>query len=175
MRSHHVLPSKLDTHTLLPVSLKSPQPTGTFPMLTVTRYNNASPMFLALFLATNYFLNRPCVYCSLLLAVLVVALFDFHGDWFVSPWERMQHEKITALNQTEAPASMQESISESASLLTSAISTTAEAVRNLTTGRSGAEKTLERSAWTWFGLGWFREAITRGEVRISCLNMVIRL
>ncbi|KAI9689452.1 MAG: hypothetical protein M1822_010103 [Bathelium mastoideum] len=43
---------------------------------------NAPPIYLLLFITATYFLNRPCVYCSLLLAILVLAVFDFRGDWF---------------------------------------------------------------------------------------------
>src|ERR1700761_6878144 len=51
-------------------------------MANVNTSTNASPIYLILFISATYILNRPCVYCSLLLAILVVALFDFHGDWF---------------------------------------------------------------------------------------------
>ncbi|KAF2861217.1 hypothetical protein K470DRAFT_215669 [Piedraia hortae CBS 480.64] len=47
---------------------------------------NASPLYVALFLFATYALQRPCVYCSILLFVLVFSLFDFSTNWFESPW-----------------------------------------------------------------------------------------
>lgn len=141
-------------------------------MLMADSYNNASPMFLILFLSTNYFLNRPCVYCSLLLAVLVVALFDFNVDWFASPWERIQESY--AANQTQKLSTFSRTFGKSASLLASAANTTAEAVLNLAATRSAAKAT-ERSLWSLIGLNWLKEAIADGELRIDCLNAVIRM
>jgi len=40
---------------------------------------NASPIYLVLFITATYSVNRPCVYCSLLLAILLLALFDFRA------------------------------------------------------------------------------------------------
>ncbi|KAF1990149.1 hypothetical protein K402DRAFT_444593 [Aulographum hederae CBS 113979] len=47
---------------------------------------NASPIYLLLFISATYSLNRPCVYCSLLLAILVLSLFDFNSNWFEPHW-----------------------------------------------------------------------------------------
>ena len=48
---------------------------------------NASPIYIVLFLTATYALQRPCVYCSILLFVLVFSLFDFHADWFEPRWQ----------------------------------------------------------------------------------------
>jgi len=55
------------------------------PILFFLHRTNASPVYLVLFISATYFLNRPCVYCSLLLAILVVSLFDFGTEWFEMP------------------------------------------------------------------------------------------
>ncbi|KAI0415162.1 bladder cancer-related protein BC10-domain-containing protein [Xylaria grammica] len=51
---------------------------------------NASPGFIFLFFVCTYFLNRPCVYCSILLLILFVTscywsdrcFFEFSSNWF---------------------------------------------------------------------------------------------
>src|SRR5947207_54156 len=51
---------------------------------------NASPAFIFLFFVCTYFLNRPCVYCSVLLVILFLSschwsdrcFFDFGSNWF---------------------------------------------------------------------------------------------
>ncbi|KAI0534528.1 bladder cancer-related protein BC10-domain-containing protein [Xylaria digitata] len=51
---------------------------------------NASPGFIFLFFICTYFLNRPCVYCSILLLILFVTscywsdrcFFEFSSNWF---------------------------------------------------------------------------------------------
>jgi hypothetical protein len=51
---------------------------------------NASPAFIVLFFLSTYFLNRPCIYCSVLLFILFLSschwsdhcFFDLRGNWF---------------------------------------------------------------------------------------------
>ena len=51
---------------------------------------NASPAFIILFFISTYFLNRPCIYCSILLIILFISschwsdhcFFDFYSNWF---------------------------------------------------------------------------------------------
>lgn len=102
----------------------------------------------------------------------MIALFDFNTVWFTSPCEKLQANQT--VNDTGSTSSLQESIGASASLLATAVNTTAEAVMNITTSRK-MDKASSRSAWSIIGVGWLREAITKGELRIDCLNTVIRL
>ncbi|SCO80420.1 uncharacterized protein FRV6_04633 [Fusarium oxysporum] len=52
---------------------------------------NASPAFIFLFFICTYFLNRPCVYCSILLLILFLTscnwsdrcFFDLGSNWFL--------------------------------------------------------------------------------------------
>ena len=135
-------------------------------------YNNASPAFLVIFLSTTYFLNRPCVYCSLLLAILVMALFDFNGDWFIRPHERLA--LAGTANETAVATSMSDKIGESMGMLMDAVNINAGAIANVTMSRD-TPKTSDKGLWGAFGMGWLRQAIAQGELRVDCLNTVIRL
>ncbi len=132
--------------------------------------SNASPMYLLLFLSANYFLHRPCVYCSLLLAVLVVALFDFKTNWFEP--RHISSAPEAPSNQSQSPAILPEALFDGVSVLTTAINDTAAAIMGAAVGE--ASKRL-RPKSDWGGLGFFDWLRERGEIRISCVNAVIRL
>ena len=119
---------------------------------------HASPVYLILFISATYFLNRPCVYCSLLLFILVVALFDFHTPWFDAP---LSDGAELALNGTEA------------GVLVQAVNASAKAVgRNVVEGfkgRLGGDGSGAQSQ------EWVKGLLGRREWKIQCLDVLIRV
>ncbi|KFH48499.1 hypothetical protein ACRE_006950 [Hapsidospora chrysogenum ATCC 11550] len=117
---------------------------------------NASPAFIFLFFVCTYFLNRPCVYCSLLLLVLFFTscnwsdrcFFDFgSADWFAS------RHPITADSITPA--------------LGDEPSTAVGTGLGLG-GTMGGE-------WTGIGVEWLRSLLGRREWMVDCMNVKIKL
>jgi hypothetical protein len=120
---------------------------------------NASPVYLVLFISATYFLNRPCVYCSLLLFILVVALFDFHTPWFDPP---LPDTAGLALNETTP-------LLETASVFAQAAANTAqEVVKGAVDGVRGKASTGAMNEWVKGLLG-------KKEWRIQCLDVLIRV
>ncbi|KAF2755164.1 hypothetical protein EJ05DRAFT_478968 [Pseudovirgaria hyperparasitica] len=134
------------------------------PILFFLSVSNASPIYLILFVVTTYLLNRPCVYCSLLLGVLVLALFDFSTDWFAPSF---------SASTVLAPASNSSNTSyvEDASALVRHVT---EGVRGRLTAGGGAGTGGEGKGATWIG-EWVRNVVTRKEWRVPCLDVVVRL
>lgn len=131
---------------------------------------NASPVYLVLFISTTYFLNRPCVYCSLLLFILVVALFDFHTPWFEAPLSAETAE--FALNGTSP---FRDTIFETAGMLAQAANNTAQAllkgamdsVRNKTADAVGASGSGNYE--------WVKGLAGKKEWKIECLDILVRI
>jgi hypothetical protein len=122
---------------------------------------NASPVYLVLFISATYFLNRPCVYCSLLLFILVVALFDFHTPWFDPPLAPDTAE--LALNGT---------IVETAGVLAQAANHTAQAiVRNAVEGVRGRMGQVSGGK----EYEWVKGLLGKKEWKIQCLDVLIRV
>lgn len=131
---------------------------------------NASPVYLVLFISATYFLNRPCFYCSLLLFILVVALFDFHTPWFEAPLATETAE--FALNGTTP---FRDSIFETAGILAQAANETAQALVK------GAMDSMRNKTVDATGLGdsgnyeWVKGLVGKKEWRIQCLDVLIRI
>ena len=130
-------------------------------------------MFLVLFLSTTYCLNRPCVYCSLLLAILIAALFDFNTDWFAPPQTALSLPAVT--NSSVEETKLSDVVGESAALLTGALDGTVKSLLRGTTTRGSSQMAQTGHDWSGFGLSWLREAVNSGELRIDCLNAAVRL
>ena len=122
---------------------------------------HASPVYLVLFISATYFLNRPCVYCSLLLFILVVALFDFHTPWFDPPLPADTTE--LALNGTT------DGIVEAVGMLAQAVNHTAQAVMK------GAVEGLKEKANAGQSYEWVKGLLGKKEWRIQCLDVLIRV
>lgn len=150
--------------------------------LTPILRTNASPIYLILFISAAYFLNRPCIYCSLLLAILVIALFDFSavssGSWFEPRYE--QHTR-TQQGSNTPNATQDSAVALASSAVVSAMEQTASniaAAINLTTGTAidaivGAGKRgMEESGSTW--TSWIKR-VWRSGLRIDCLGVTVRL
>lgn len=138
---------------------------------------NASPVYLILFISATYFLNRPCVYCSLLLAILVFALFDFHAPWF----EASPYSNYTSQNSSNI---LVDSLAQATSSLlpdyivegvASVVSKAAEngVVRAVTGGGVGGAEGVSAGLQGTF-VEWAK-GVLRKEWRIQCLDLIIRL
>ncbi|KAF2243321.1 hypothetical protein BU26DRAFT_581444 [Trematosphaeria pertusa] len=140
------------------------------PVLFFLLRTNASPVYLVLFISATYFLNRPCVYCSLLLFILVVALFDFHTPWFEAPLSSETTE--LALNGTTP---FRDTIFETAGVFAQAANNTAQAliktaidgIRDKSTGVSGLNGGVNYE--------WVKGLVGKKEWRIPCLDVLIRI
>jgi hypothetical protein len=132
---------------------------------------NASPIYLILFISATYVLNRPCVYCSLLLAVLVISLFDFHSNWFephyAHPSTLFSPGSMTGTVPDALSGSLPGSLASTIDVVTAVVKGTAASLSAGITGRgveSGSSAAVE-----WIG------RILRREWRIDCLDVAIRL
>lgn len=138
--------------------------------LTIPSFNNASPSYLVLFLCATYFLNRPCVYCSLLLAVLVIAIFDFKRDWFEPPSSPATSEA----NANESTSALQDAVLEGTAVLVSSLNSTAATLLSAAS-KQASQQSTGRSSWSSFGFGWLRNIIAQGELNIHSMGIIIRL
>jgi hypothetical protein len=123
-------------------------------------------------------LNRPCVYCSFLLAILVVALFDFRADWFeprylYSP-PLSSHAAQNATQSLSAGHNASFGFFDTLSLFGSVMNDTAAALANSVTESLKGRAAVNQSAANGTLVEWLRGAL-RKEWRISCLDVVIRL
>jgi len=132
------------------------------PVLFFLLRTQASPVYLVLFISATYFLNRPCVYCSLLLFILVVALFDFHTPWFDAP---LSDSAELALNGT---------VAETAGVLAQAANHTAQAVvKNAVDGLRGKMGMGQASEGQSYE--FVKGLLGKKEWRIQCLDVLIRV
>lgn len=132
---------------------------------------NASPAFIFLFFVCTYFLNRPCVYCSILLLILFLTscnwsdrcFFDFGSNWFLP----RPGSPSLALPTDVLP--------DSADLFNASvvemINSTATAVTNAALDAAAARK----AEWTGLGIEWLRSLLGKREWRIDCMDIYIRL
>lgn len=131
--------------------------------------SEASPIYIIFFLSATYFLNRPCVYCSLLLAMVVLAVFNFQGDWFEP--QSYSTSSNTAANQANSTLPR---VADGITFLASALNETAATL--FEAGKSEVERRARtKVAWYAVGADWLKNIISRGELRIECMNTVIRL
>ncbi|KAF2688695.1 hypothetical protein K458DRAFT_359575 [Lentithecium fluviatile CBS 122367] len=139
------------------------------PVLFFLLRTNASPVYLVLFITATYFLNRPCVYCSLLLFILVVALFDFQTPWFEAPLSSETAE--LALNGTTP---FRDTIFETAGVFVQAANNTAQALI-----KSAVDGTREKGAASEVSNGqnyeWMKGLVGKKEWRIPCLDVLVRI
>jgi len=139
------------------------------PVLFFLLRTSASPVFLVLFISATYFLNRPCVYCSLLLFILVVALFDFHTPWFEAP---LAETTELALNGTTP---FRDSMLDTAGVFVQAANHTAAALL-----KSAAEGIQEKMTGAHDASGganyeWVKGLVGKKEWRVPCLDVLIRI
>ncbi|PHH71401.1 hypothetical protein CDD80_5305 [Ophiocordyceps camponoti-rufipedis] len=123
---------------------------------------NASPAFIFLFFVCTYFLNRPCVYCSILLLILFLTscnwsdhcFFDFRSNWFL-PRPDAATSDGSVFNAT----------------VVEMLNSTAKAVASA----AADDIASRRAEWTGLGMEWLRSLLGRREWRVECMDIYIRL
>ncbi|KAJ6439378.1 hypothetical protein O9K51_07263 [Purpureocillium lavendulum] len=160
---------------------------------------NASPAFIFLFFVCTYFLNRPCVYCSILLLILFLTscnwsdrcFFDFRSDWFL-PRSASSSNSPSSSSSSAGSASCSAGTTTAAftaatNLSSSATTADADAAFNATlvdmvnstaralAGAAVDEIAAKRAEWTGLGMEWLRSLLGRREWRIECMDIYIRL
>ena len=132
---------------------------------------NASPAFIFLFFVCTYFLNRPCVYCSILLLILFLTscnwsdrcFFDFRSNWFLP-------RPGSAGSLDVSDTALQHDSVFNATVVEMANST-AKALA----GAAADEIAARRAEWTGLGVEWLRSLLGKREWRIECMDIYIRL
>jgi hypothetical protein len=108
----------------------------------------------------TFFLSRPCVYCSILLAILFLTschwsdrcFFDYSSNWF----------------QPRPPASVANDFNATVvEVFNSTATTLASAAAD--------EIAKRRAEWTGLGMEWLRSLLGKKEWRIECLDIYICL
>lgn len=101
------------------------------------------------------------MYCSLLLFILVVALFDFHTPWFDPP-----------LNPDTAELALNGTLVETAGVLAQAANTTAQALV-----KSAVEGVRSKVGQGTSGkeYEWVKGLLGKKEWKIQCLDVLIRI
>lgn len=136
--------------------------------------SSAPPLYLLLFLSATYILQRPCVYCSLLLAILILVLFDFNKNWFEPQLETSPTEMTSP--HTNTTSAVQDVLQDSLTMATTILNGTAGVVADAV-ATSFTKTTTEESSTTWALLGgeWLKTIFDKRELRIPCVNAVLRL
>lgn len=135
---------------------------------------NASPIYLVLFISATYVLNRPCVYCSLLLCILVLSLFDFHSSWFEPRYSHPStlfsgSSNVTSSITTTAMIPLPSVIQDTVDIVPAVVNSTAVSVLSGLKDRTILEPSMDGSWGEWIGRG------LRKEWRINCFDVAIRL
>ncbi|CAC9886413.1 unnamed protein product [Aureobasidium pullulans] len=113
-----------------------------------------------------YYLNRPCVYCSLLLTVLVISVYDFHNNWF-EPQPDSSSSSHTGNSTTNA---LGDNISVATSVIQSAAASMAQSVADGFARKTGLDTQPQISV-----AEWLKEMIGKKEWRIPCIDVAVRL
>ncbi|KAI1275851.1 bladder cancer-related protein BC10-domain-containing protein [Xylaria sp. FL0933] len=146
---------------------------------------NASPAFIFLFFVCTYFLNRPCVYCSVLLLILFVTscywsdrcFFEFGSNWFApritsaafESWIDSHYPANATVATTEVADPANYGIFDNSTM--EALNTTASALAGI--AADGISR--KRTEWTGLGIEWLRSLLGKREWRIECMDLNIRL
>ncbi len=123
-------------------------------------------------------LQRPCVYCSILLFVLVASLFDFRADWFEPRWQPST-SRITeaASSWLNGSSTVTELLGETASFALAAVNGSGGSLA------SGALESIRKrnTTNTWVsgfndnGFEVLRSVVERRQFRIPCVGVNVRL
>ncbi|KAM3077394.1 hypothetical protein ACMFMG_006741 [Clarireedia jacksonii] len=139
---------------------------------------NASPIFIVLFFICTYFLNRPCVYCSILLLILFASschwsdhcFFDFSSNWFEPRASTASLASTAALSNESINSSPNETLDALAIYATAANSTA------LALAEEAKRRIQEtRMEWTGMGVEWLRSLLGKREWRLPCVDVYVRL
>lgn len=137
---------------------------------------NASPIFIVTFFILTYLLNRPCVYCSILLVILFSSscywsdqcFFDLNSNWF-EPRRLIPESSVSITEASAAACTGKECISET-KFLFNAINETARSL--IGAAAEEAKRAMlgsDISPDTEWAKSWL------GSWRIPCLDVNIRL
>jgi hypothetical protein len=161
----------LRRYRLVPSSCAQQHPTNFFPhswlpLLFIP--TNAPPIFVVLFFLCTFFLSRPCVYCSFLLAILFFTscywsdqcFFDLSSNWF-------EPRPMAPLLPPDENKTKMEFNSTVAEMVNSTAGALAAAAME--------EVARRRAEWTGLGLEWVRSLLGKREWRIDCMMVNIRL
>ncbi|KAI6781600.1 bladder cancer-related bc10 [Emericellopsis cladophorae] len=122
---------------------------------------NASPAFILLFFIGTYFLNRPCVYCSLLLLIL----FCTSCVWS----DQCLFDRDTSQWFHPRPGS-------SADMGASSPYLGHETILPAVVGGALRKMQAERAArWTGLGAEWLRNLLGKREWTVDCMGVNIQL
>ncbi|RGP70068.1 bladder cancer-related bc10 [Fusarium longipes] len=129
---------------------------------------NASPAFIFLFFICTYFLNRPCVYCSILLLILFLTscnwsdrcFFDFSSNWFLP----------RPGTPSQLPADDVAEATFNSTALEMVNTTLAAIVKS-----ASDDIEARRAEWSGLGIEWLRNLLGKREWRIDCMDIYIRL
>ncbi|KAJ8604273.1 hypothetical protein MRB53_041871 [Persea americana] len=138
----------------------------------------ASPPYALLFLSAIYFLNRPCVYCSILLGVLVLALFDFSGPWFgddISHSPETNSSIAESWGLADVTTSLQALASGASSVVAGVFNGSAGIAVDAAKNETSRRAKVPAPEWSGWGLEWARSLSGRRELRIPCFDAVLRL
>ncbi|KAK4504671.1 hypothetical protein PRZ48_002632 [Zasmidium cellare] len=141
------------------------------------------PIYVVLFLLAHYRLSGACVYCSILLFVLVFSLFDFSADWFEPRWngDLVGSISTTTASFISGNATFTEALVETASIAVSAINGTGgslasaamDGIKHKMAGTSSSAMTNATNGTS--GFEWLRGALDKYHFRIPCLDVTVRL
>ncbi|EGU74035.1 hypothetical protein FOQG_04814 [Fusarium oxysporum f. sp. raphani 54005] len=131
---------------------------------------NASPAFIFLFFICTYFLNRPCVYCSILLLILFLTscnwsdrcFFDLGSNWFLP--------RPTVPSEDVAFTSPSGDLAFNSTVLDMANTTVAAIIKS-----ASDDLAVRRAEWSGLGIEWLRNLLGKREWRIDCMDIYIRL
>lgn len=154
-----------------------PFPPGSFWMTDIVLSTNASPIYVVLFLTATYALQRPCVYCSILLFVLVFSLFDFHADWFEPRWQPPTLKTSETLSSfVSGNGTITDAIIETASLAVSAVNGTGGSLAS--TVMDGFKKRTSSGGpgpTSGSVFEWAKGVLEKKQLRIPCVDVLVRL
>ncbi|KAI7283962.1 hypothetical protein D0864_03842 [Hortaea werneckii] len=143
--------------------------------------SNAPPVYVALYILGNFALQRPCVYCSILLTILCFSLLDFSSDWFEPRWQPTVPVSETLSHALSGNATLQEMVWETAGLAVSALNGTggslaSAAIDGARRKLAGGDNATVTAATTANGFELLRTVVEkRGGIRIPCVDVTIRL
>ena len=163
------------------------------PLLLLPLPLSLSPIHLTIFLLLTYLLNRPCIYCSLLLVILFASSCHWSGRCFVDFslsaaeegglgsymgwfWPRIYSHTVKHDGPTQrANATMIDFLGEVTNSTVAALANAAidGTKRKFVTSTAGVESVLPYSAG--IGIHWLRRLLGRHEWTLPCVGVNIRL
>lgn len=142
-------------------------------MLLASTYGSHVLLLLGDSLNVPQCLSRPCVYCTLLLTVLIVSLFDFSGDWFAPRWPG-DHISITETigSALSGNATVTEVLGQTAGAVMSAMNSSGAVLEGVKRkiGMGSSEVAAGGDSFEWLRILAEKKAF-----RIPCVDVMVRL